>query len=503
MVAYILLLAVLVFVLISSFILRSPEIGDYHDLGELKAFMLLMLLFVFYSSITSGLSSGSSFFGLHDVNLLFSAPISPKKILIYGLVRQMSTSLIASVFILFQAHILKERYDITLDKLLLLLLAYALALVVSEIIAMVIYTFTNGHDHKKKAVRVLMYASFLPLAVAFVTFALNGASPIDAAVKSLNASWVDWYPFIGWITGAVFALLSEEIMRFYLFAGLTFLGTFSLIIIIIRTNIDYYEDVLQATEKMYFVMEAAKEGRISDSKSADKIHLKDRKGIGRGKGASVLFFKHMLENKRGGYLLFDNTSFIQVVAMIVFALVIGMDSGIGTVFIFSVFFQLFTQSVSRWIKELILPYIFLIPVSPFKKLIFACLESVIKTITDGLLIFIPVGLIMNATALDIVACIIARTGFGILFIAGNVLSEKVLGAMSSKGLLVFLYLAMMALLGMPGILLAFTVPLMTASSHTLAIGLVIMFIWNTAIAGLVIGLCKNILHYTDISSGIQ
>ncbi len=503
MAAYILIAALLIFVLATSGISRPFPATEYHDLSELKAFMIAMLLFVFYSSVTSGLSSGSSFFGLHDVNLLFTAPISPRKILIYGLIRQMSASLIASVFILFQAHLLRERYNIEFKMLLLLLLAYALALVSAQIVAMVIYTFTNSHDFRKKIVRISFYSSLAPLLIVFVINAINGFSPAAAAAASLNAGWVDWYPVVGWITGSVFSLMSGDPAAALQFSILTFTGMLAMIVVIMKTNIDYYEDVLQATERMHQRMEAAREGRISDAKSADKIRLKDRKGIRRGKGASVIFFKHMLENRRGGYLFFDNTTFIQCVAMIVFTLVIQDSGGLFSVFIFSVFFQLFTQSASRWIKELVLPYIFLIPVSPFLKLVYSCMESIIKTLTDGIFIFVPVGLILNAPPFDIAACILARTGFGILFTAGNLLSEKVLGSLSSKGVLVLLYLLMMALLTFPGIALAVMLPMAMPSSYAFALALLVTFLWNTAIASIIISQCKNILHNTDISSSIQ
>jgi len=501
--AYALIAALLVFVLATSILGSRGPVSDFHDIAELRALITGMLLFVFYSSVTSGLSSGSSFFGLHDVNLLFTSPISPRKILIYGLVRQMSASLLASVFILFQANILKERYNIDFEMLLLLLFAYASFLVAAQIIAMVIYTFTNGREFRQRVVRGAMYLSFAPLAADFVLRATAGLAPVSAAVSALNAEWIQWYPFIGWLPGAVFSLMSGDAAHALVFFLLPLAAIAALIVIIMKTNIDYYEDVLQATERTFQIMEAAREGRIADAKSADKIRMRDRKGIGRGKGGSVIFFKHMLENRRGGYLFFDNISFIQLTAMIVFALVIKAERDLLQVFIFSVVFQFFTQSMSRWIKELVLPYIFLIPVRPFGKLVYACMESIVKTVTDGILIFICVGWITGAAPYDIAACVIARAGFGILFTAGNILSEKLLGSMSSKGFLVLLYLLTMLLLALPGIVLAAIVPAFFDSRLAFSLALTATFLWNTAIAAVITGLCRNILHQTDISANVQ
>jgi hypothetical protein len=189
--------------------------------------------------------------------------------------------------------------------------------------------------------------------------------------------------------------------------------------------------------------------------------------------------------------------------MSIFALINKSPSGLLMVFIFSIFFQLFTQSASRWIKELMLPYIFLIPVSPFIKLIYACMESVLKCVLDGILIFIPVGILLQASPLDISACILARAGFGILFIAGNVLSEKVLGTLSNKGLLVTFYLLLMGILTMPGVLVAVIVPGMVPAYFGFALALAITFVWNIGISAVIIGLCRNILHNTNISTSMQ
>ena len=51
--------------------------------------MQLILYFISIPILLKGLSTGTSFFGMSDVNNIFTAPISDKKILVYGVGRQL------------------------------------------------------------------------------------------------------------------------------------------------------------------------------------------------------------------------------------------------------------------------------------------------------------------------------------------------------------------------------------------------------------------------------
>lgn len=53
---------------------------------------------IFSITIYSSLQAGTTFFEMADVSFLFGAPISPKKILGYGLVKQAATSVLVLVF---------------------------------------------------------------------------------------------------------------------------------------------------------------------------------------------------------------------------------------------------------------------------------------------------------------------------------------------------------------------------------------------------------------------
>ena len=82
----------------------NPSAGSLTDqrIMYMQTGSFLLLAFVSFSSFSKGLNQGSTFFSMPDVNFLFPSPIHPMKVLLYGTIRQMGMSAIASLFLLLQ-----------------------------------------------------------------------------------------------------------------------------------------------------------------------------------------------------------------------------------------------------------------------------------------------------------------------------------------------------------------------------------------------------------------
>ncbi len=162
--------------------------------------------------------------------------------------------------------------------------------------------------------------------------------------------------------------------------------------------------------------------------------------------------------------------------------------------------QVFSISFGRWVKELLLPYVYMIPEPAFKKLINVIKESILKIIFEAIIMFVVIGLILKAPALEIILCIIARIGFGILFIAGNILIERVLGSLTSKTLIMFLYFFIMIIIAVPGFIIGLLVSFAIKAIPQMVTILGLTFIWNVLISSLIIFLCRDILNCAELNN---
>ena len=121
MIVYLLILVFLVFVIVSTFFLpqKSAVNGRVDTYGAIVTASILMVL---WYGINNGIDKGSSFFRLADVNLVFTAPISPKKVLIYGFIKQLSSTLLFIFFLLFQIPNMRNFLPITGQGILIICL---------------------------------------------------------------------------------------------------------------------------------------------------------------------------------------------------------------------------------------------------------------------------------------------------------------------------------------------------------------------------------------------
>ena len=127
--------------------------------------------------------------------------------------------------------------------------------------------------------------------------------------------------------------------------------------------------------------------------------------------------------------------------------------GIASIFIFSTYMQIFSVALGRLNKELLKPFVYLVPEPPFKKLLQCTCEMFLPAVLEAAVIYVPVALIIKMSALDTVFCIAARVSFSMLFCAGNVAIARIWSG-ANKVFGVLLYMLTMALISVPGVALA-------------------------------------------------
>jgi hypothetical protein len=500
LVLYIIVLAFIAWFVVSSVIgLFDPVEIDMDDISPMFFLMGIIFVFIAFLVVTyllSGLSGGDAIFGMNDVNMLFVSPVNPRKILLYGIARTAKTAFWAGFFILFQTALFAN-FGVAYGGVLLTFAGYALSMLVLTIASLLVYSVTNGRPFRKKVVKGFTAALFLPLVIYSAVQYINtqdAAATVEAAV---NSPFMRYLPVAGWTASGVIAFLSGEMLSGVMFFGLNVLLGAGLTIYIILSNPDYYEDALVATETAYEKARAVDEGNINAVTVSNKKVKVTKTGIS-GSGASALFGKHIRESfrqSRFGFLTWMSVIFVAGAAAASF-----FFGDLLTLMSIMMFMLVFLIGTGRGLKETYSHYIYMIPESSFKKILWSNMEIMLKTLIESVLIFGISGAVIGASPLMIIACIIAYTLFALLLLGVNYLSMRYTGANMSTGLLVTIYFLSILLAAAPGIVMGIVAGSIIGGDIGVIIGLLVLAGWELA-AGLgCFALSKGVLHDCDMIS---
>ena len=468
------------------------------DIIWLKGIFFLFILLFVVIVIQKGLSKGDAIFDMNDVNLLFVSPVSPRLILMYGIVRMAKMAFAAGFFILFQSNSLGTGFGVGFNAVLLLLLGFILAVCLLQILSLLIYSLTNGNPVRRLMVKVISVLAFLPLIVYTGVQLLKTGDLLLALENTLHSPFTAWTPVAGWASEGVVSLISGDIGNGLLFFGLILLSAALLILYIALSNPDYYEDVLVATETAFEKKRGISEGQINtEAVSAKKVKV-SKTGIS-GLGASAIFYKHLRESFRANRLgLWGLPSVITVLGAAVFAFFLrGEADGMIILLQILMWMQIFLIGTGRGLKELYMHYIYLIPESSFRKIIWSNLEVAFKVLVESIFLFLTAGLIMGAPVLLTVAAIAVYTLFSFLLLGINYLSLRWTGADISAGLLIFIYTIAVVVIMLPGLIAAIIVGSL-AGGIGILLGCGILALWELFAAVGCFALSKGVLHSTDM-----
>lgn len=476
----------------------ESEIQQFRDINELIAGATALYSLMFLMLVSHGFANGGTIFAMPDVNMIFPAPFQQRKVLFYGLIKQIGSSLLISFFILFQYTWMHTSYGVNYGFLIILVLGYALAVFFGQFVAMVIYSLTSADDRKKRVAKIV-YVAYIALIVLYAaSYVLKDTMNVIPQLVAAGVSPVIRFtPVGGWLgmfTSGVAAANAADIV---VGLGLCAIFTALLVFVIEKSNSDFYEDVIKTAEVSQSAINASKQGVVAETAPT---HVKlGKTGFGRGAGAEMFYYKHKLENRRSRILILDTVSLIWAACVIVFALFMR-DSGAMPVFVMATYLQIFSVALGRFNKELLKPYIYLLPEPPLSKMLHALRESLPSAVLEAILIFVPVYFIVGMNVPEMIFCILARISFTMLFIAGNVIVSRIWSGSSSKAIVMMLYIFVMLLLAAPGVVLSIVAGvagLVIFSSMSTAF--LIMTVCNVLLSLLGLFLCRNMLQYADLN----
>ncbi|MCL2694599.1 MAG: putative ABC exporter domain-containing protein, partial [Oscillospiraceae bacterium] len=437
---------------------------------------------------------GEAIFQMSDVNFLFVSPVNSRKILFYGILRTMKSSFFAGIFVLFMGGLLAI-FGIGFGGVLLTFFGVVLSMVVLSVVSLIIYSLTNGNKKRKLAAKIIAVMFYLPAVIYFALSFMNTGDTMTALGDVILSPFMAFVPVAGWMSAGISAFLLGDMLSGFSFVGMNILLGVGLVVYIMLSKPDYYEDALVSTETLYEKLRAINDGDLNAATVGNRKVKVTKTGVS-GIGASTLFYKHVRESFRE-----NRFGFITIWSLYIAVIAIAVTfftKDIILVLQILMWLQIFKIGVGRGIKELYTHYIYMLPEPSFNKIIWSSMEVMFRTLIESVLIFGIGGVLAGINIAVILGCIVTFTMFSFLLVGSNYLSMRTIGENLNKGLMLSLYFLGLAVIMAPGLIPALIIGYGIGGVAGTVVGLIILTAWEL-IAGLVIfALSKGVLHKCDM-----
>ena len=491
------LIPLLIFVLLIGFTVftsGSSHYGDYRDIKELYAISMLLYTVVFILVSKNGFSNGASIFSMADVNLLFVSPFKNTKVLFYGLLSQLGKSLTLGLFILYQSALVMDTYGVGYSALVYIFIGYGITVFLSQMLAMLIYSLTSSDDRKCLAAKIIFYSVIgaFVLMLLYKSYTLGGLT-LENLVAASGTLLIKAFPVSGMMSIAVEGMLTANIKLILLAALYCVIFVAAFYAVVYFTAKDFYEDVLKSAEVSFTAITARKEGKAQEN--APRNVKVGKTGLSKGFGASAFFEKHKIENRRSRSFVLSGISLVFLGLTVVYCFVLPEPIGI---FGLNIYMLTIGVGTGRWAKELLLPYVYLVPEKSSKKLFHILREQIPNLTAESILCFLPVYFILHLSIIETVAMILARITFGFLFIGVNLVLQRFMGSNDKKLLVVSVYFLLVVAFSIPAIIAGAVVGMYLPFNMELSY--LSMAAVNVPVSAMVIFCCRNILEYADYNN---
>ena len=506
LIVYLLIGASIVYAVVRGFTF-SGAIGDRLDIRILYGVYFALLFFLSIPIMLKGLSTGSTFFTMGDVNNLFVAPINNKRLLVYGIGKQLAASLFLVVCFSAYGSFAIRMFDLSLTDAVMLVAGIILMLFMVQVITLLLFCVCSAKPRRAVFLRFVIIALPLFAIGSVAVYMFTNGLTLEHLYASISQSYLEYIPVIGWVHGLVFGVIENNTFGIIFNSSLLLLSCVLSLVIFFVTKLDYYEDVLSMAESYYEFKDHIRTGKVSDGYvRTGKIDLR-KTGIRKGSGASTIFYKNLREGSRRSRFMFFN---INTLVLLGVTAVIGLAMKnffsapwkITIIYLANTvicsYIQFFFSAAGDWVKELNKPYIFLIPDNPVRKLIMAGATSIIKPFIDGAICYAFLWILVGGYFPDLIISALVYGSFGCIYIASNILAQRIVGISGNRGVFITFYMGIMVLLMIPGIVLGLLL-LSSLTGHFLTviaasvIGVPVL-LWNLLISFVIFMLCRNLMN---------
>ncbi len=339
-----------------------------------------------------------------DVHFLFPAPVSPKRVLLYAFLRTLFMQILINLFAVICGGML---FLVDGWKL---ALYFVFSIFVENLLEGSIMLLLYGSERmQEKQRRLVVKAAYglviILLAMGVCTYLQEGLTT-NILSRFLHSDMIQMVPLVGWYIAVVHLLfLGPTAVNV---AGTVCYGVFLIAMVAaawrMKCTGGYYEDAMKFADDYEEVLASRNQGDNGVKRLGKKQKFNKASIRWRGKGAAALFYRQLLEYKKSRYFIFDINTVVALLAGAGLSYLYKSEGGFGGLENYRAFIVpaiaaymifIFTGFGGKWAKELKSPYTYLLPDSPFKKLLAATMIQHVQSLVNGCLITVPCAVVIG------------------------------------------------------------------------------------------------------------
>ncbi len=336
-----------------------------------------------------------------DIHMVFPAPVGPKVLLMYGMVRLMVGSwvltLVAAIGGIWWFHLSAAQVGLYLLGGIFVDTLFEGALVI------LVYGNDRLPDWAQKAITAALYG-VIAMVVGLAVYLFFTVEPSLGVVgKMLAHPALQVIPVLGWNIAMIRLIMIGPNLWNIVGTMLYLVTTAVMVVLAIRMPCagEYYEDAMTFADDYQEALKKSKEGKVAVVGAKTKYKKADV--TYKGNGAKAIYYRQILEYKKKRFFIFGFHSVLCLGIGILLA-VLGIkgiltaeEAPVAVPAIMAYITMVFSGYASRWEQELKNAYTFLIPDNAFRKMWYATKVDHLRNLIDGALIVVPSFLFLGLT----------------------------------------------------------------------------------------------------------
>ncbi|HEX2925928.1 MAG TPA: putative ABC exporter domain-containing protein [Ruminiclostridium sp.] len=454
-----------------------------------------IVLFIGVLLYNTFLTRDSGILTMADANFLFTGPFEKRTVLLYLLVSVAPASLMIGFFICFYLPFLLGP-ALSFPKYLITLVTISLFLCSLFLSYYYVYIIDSEDSGTKKKAKYAFWSFIGLLGIVFIAMLFNNNFKMNTTVQQyFGHQWYNWVPVFGWTKWAISSLIDGNILTGFIPAfGLLLAADALLCTALYNVKADFYEKTLEDSVNLQKIMNDIKSSGKADVRSFSKIKNKSA-SVKFGTGASAIYSKQVLESKKLG-LLSNYREVLMGLFYVAFGIIFNLSfsSVVGIVS-----FGALSMSLNdSWHRDFKKPYVFLIPESSFKKVLYSVLPGIIKTMLSGGIALTVAAMVYKLSPVAWLNYLLTFLSFALLFIFAEVFTYRIIGSSSNVMVVAVVRMLFVIATCIPaGIISIVIILLSSGEPNTITISMCMLAV-NVASSVLLAYLSRGIFEQTEL-----